>query len=137
MGNFTPIQVPLINGVAYSFAHIETEIAGLSFTGGFKSIKYKRERKREQLRSNSPDPVAQTIGENEYTASAVLYLAWWRALKRTVSATLGPGYGDRAFTIKVSYSADGFDPFQDVIKGCHFDSTSADQTAGPAALERE
>ena len=138
MPGFTPIQVPLINGVAYSFAHIELQIAGLSFTGGFKSIKYERTREREMLYSNSPDPVAQTLGQNKYTCSAVLYLAWWYALKATVQQTLGLGYGDQAFTVNVNYNAPGFfDPFMDSIQGCHFDSTKADQSAGITALERE
>jgi hypothetical protein len=60
MPAFTPILNPLINGVAYSFSHIELEIAGLKMSGGFKEIKYDRKRKRDQLRSNSPDPTAQT-----------------------------------------------------------------------------
>lgn len=136
MANFTPIAVPLINGAAPSFGHIQMEIAGLDFTGGFKSIKYKRERKRDKVMSNSPDPVAQTQGENTYTASAVVYWAWWLALLRTVRAQIGPGYGDITFTTLVSYTPNGFDPSQDVILGCHFDSTDADQSAGTGPLER-
>ncbi len=137
MANFRPIEVPLVNGVVYSFAHIELEIGGLSLTGGFKAIKYSRDRKREKVMSNSPDPVGQTLGENEYTASAVVYLAWWNAIKQTIQATLGAGYGDAAFTILVSYNAEGFDTIQDNLIGCHFDSTKADQSAGISALERE
>lgn len=134
---FTPIQVPLINGVTPSFAHIELVVAGLSFTGGFKSIKYKRTRKREKVMSNSPDPVAHTIGENEYEASAVIWFPWWFALQQTILDTIGPGYGDQAFDVNISYSTPGFDTVQDVLRGCHFDSTSSDHSAGPAPLERE
>jgi hypothetical protein len=136
MPAFTPILNPLINGVAYSFSHIELEIAGLKMSGGFKEIKYDRKRKRDQLRSNSPDPTAQTQGENSYSGSVVVFLAWWLGLKRTIVQQLGKGYGDKAFSVNVSYSAPGFDPFQDVLIGCHFDSTEASQTAGTAPLER-
>jgi hypothetical protein len=137
MSNFVPIEVPLINGVLWSFAHIEVQIAGLSFHGGFKAIKYSRERKREKVYSNSPDPVGQTLGQNEYTGSCTVYLAWWQAMLATVQQTLGPGYGDQAFTVLVSYEAEGFAPIQDVLLGCHLDSTKADQSVGTTALERE
>jgi len=131
------IQVPLINGVVWSFAHVELQIQGLIFTGGFTSIKYKRERKRDQVMSNSPDPVGQTLGENKYSASVTVLLAWWLQLKRTIERQLGAGYGDQAFTMTSSYGHnDALDPFQDVLVGCHFDSTDADQSAGTKALER-
>lgn len=131
-----PIQVPLINGVAYSFAHITLEIAGLEFTGGFKAIKYSRKRNREMVRSNSPDPVAKTLGENEYQASAEVYLAWWYSLLQTIKNDLGSGYGDQSFTVNVSYNNNGFPPFQDVIQNCTFDSTEADNSQGTGALTR-
>jgi hypothetical protein len=134
--NNTPIEVPLVNGVVYSFAHISLEIAGLTFTGGFKSIKYSRKREREMVMSNSPDPVGKTLGENKYAASAEMYLAWWDATMRTIENTLGKGYGDRPFTIFVSYGAVGFNPILDTIVNCTFDSTDADQSAGAGALVR-
>lgn len=131
-----PIAVPLINGVLYSFAHIDLQIAGLEFTGGFKSIKYSRKRNREMVYSNSPDPVGKTLGQNEYSASAEVYLAWWLNTLNTIQSTLGTGYGDQAFDTLVSYNANGFKPFQDVIQNCNFDSTDGDNSAGTSALTR-
>lgn len=131
-----PILVPLTNGVVYSFGHVTLRIAGLEFTGGFKSIKRSRKRKRDMVMSNSPDPVGKTLGENEYQCSAEMYLAWWFALLNTVQQTLGAGYGDQTFTILVSYNANGFTPFQDVILNCTFDSTEADDGTGTQALTR-
>jgi hypothetical protein len=131
-----PIQVPLINGVVYSFGHITLDIAGLEFTGGFKSIKYSRKRTREMVRSNSPDPVGKTLGENEYQASAEVYLAWWQALMNTIQNTLGVGYGDQPFNVFVKYNANGFSPIVDTIINCTFDTTDADQSTGPGALVR-
>ncbi len=132
----TPIQVPLVNGVVWSFAHITLEIAGLEFTGGFKDISYKRERKREIVYSNSPDPVGKTLGQNEYEASAEVYLAWWLATLRAIEANLGPGYGDQSFTTFVKYNAAGFDPFVDEIQNCTFDSTDAKNGVGTGAITR-
>lgn len=131
-----PILVPLTNGVVWSFGHVTLEIAGLQFTGGFKSIKRSRKRSREMVMSNSPDPVGKTLGQNEYQCSAEVYLEWWRALLQTVQQTLGAGYGDQPFTILVSYNANGFQPMQDVILNCTFDSTEADDGVGTQALTR-
>jgi hypothetical protein len=131
-----PIQVPLINGAKWSFQHIELTIANLKFNGGFKAVKYKRERKRDEARSNSPDPVGLTLGENTYTASIVVFPEWWLNLLRTVQNVLGNGYGDQTFTMNVNYGKSVFQPFQDTILGCHFDSTDVDQQAGTAPLER-
>jgi hypothetical protein len=111
-------------------------IAGLEFTGGFKSIKYSRKRNREMVRSNNPDPVGKTLGENEYACTAEVYLAWWFATLNTIQSQLGTGYGDQFFDIKVSYNANGFTPFQDVILGCTFDSTEGDNSQGTGALTR-
>src|SRR5579859_3969276 len=126
------IQVPLINGVLYSFGHTLLRIASLEFTGGFTEINYERTRNREMGYSNNPDPVGKTLGENAYTANAVLYLAWWDALQRK----LGPGYGDVPFQLLVGYSADGLTFIQDVIEGATLDSLKADNKRSPSPLMR-
>jgi hypothetical protein len=131
-----PIAVPLVNGTAWSFARLRIEVAGFKLNGGIKSAKYKRERKRDQVRSNHVDPVAQTDGENSYSGSIEVYAAWWLNLMRTVRTTLGQGYGDVAFNAFISYGPSALDPFQDVLVGCHFDSTDADNSQGTAALVR-
>src|SRR4051812_49243375 len=132
----SPIQVPLTKGAGWSFPHIELKIAGLNFRGGFKAIKYKRERKRDEMRSNSPDPVGLSLGENTYSASLTVWPQWWLNLLRTVQTLVGKGYGDQTFDVFVSFGRSVLDPFQDVIQGCHFDSTDVDHTAGTAPLDR-
>lgn len=131
-----PVAVPLINGAAYSFAHIRLKIAGLEFNGGFKAIKYSRKREREKLESNSPDPVAKSLGMNRYEASVEVYTAWWKVLKDTIKNQIGPGYGDQFFDTFVSYSALGFEPMTDVIVGCTLDTTDIDHSAGIPGLTR-
>lgn len=131
------LAVPLVNGTAWSFAKMRIEVAGFKLNGGISSATYKRERKRDQVRSNHQDPVAQTDGENSYTASIEVYAAWWLNLMRTIRNTLGQGYGDVAFTAFISYGNSVLDPFQDVLIGCHFDSTDADNKTGTAAITRK
>jgi hypothetical protein len=133
----SPIQVPLTNGVVRSFGHVRLQIAGLEFTGGFKSIKRSRKRERELPMSNSPDPIGKTLGENKYQCSVVAYYDWWMNLLLTVQNNLGPGYGDQPFTIYVSYVGFNLVPYTDVILNCTFDSTEADDAAGITALTRE
>lgn len=133
----SPIQVPLTNGVVRSFGHVRMSIAGLEFTGGFKSIKRSRVRDREMVYSNSPDPVGKTLGENKYECSAVVYYDWWANLLQTVQNNLGPGYGDQPFTIYVSYVGANLVTYTDQVLNCTFDSTQADDQQGIAALTRE
>lgn len=133
----SPIQVPLTNGVVRSFGHMRLEIAGLEFTGGFKSFKRSRTRDREYAYSNSPDPVGKTLGENKYEASGVLYFDWWMNLVTTVQTQLGPGYGDAPFIIYCSYIGVNLVTYTDTITGCTIDSTEIDDAQGTAPLVRE
>jgi hypothetical protein len=132
-----PIQVPLTNGVIRSFGHVRLQMAGLEFTGGFKSIKRSRKRSREIVRSNSPDPVGKTLGENEYQCSAGIYYDWWMNMIQQINNNLGPGYGDQPFTIFVSYVGTGLVTYTDTIINCTFDTSEADDQQGNAALIRE
>ena len=133
----TPIQVPLTNGVVRSFGHVRLNIAGLEFTGGFKSIKRSRKREREYPMSNSPDPVGKTLGENKYQCSAVIYYDWWMNMLQTVQNNYGAGYGDQPFTIYISYIGVGLQTFTAQVLNCTFDSTVADDASGITALTRE
>lgn len=137
VAQITPIQVPLTNGVVRSFGHARLQIAGLEFTGGFKSIKRSRKRSREFVRSNSPDPVGKTLGENEYECSCVMYLDWYYNTIATINQNLGPGYADQPFTIFISYVGVGLVPYTDTVLNCTFDEDTGDDTQGIAALSRE
>ena len=128
----SPIMVPLTNGVVRSFGHVRKQIAGIDFTGGFKSIKRSRKRTREDVESNSPDPVGKTLGTNKYACSAVMYLDWYY----NVLTTLGPGYGDIPFLIYISYVGANLVTYTDQVINCTFDNDDGDDTAGTAALTR-
>jgi hypothetical protein len=112
-------------------------MAGMDFTGGFKSIKRSRTRDREMVMSNSPDPVGKTLGENKYQCSAVLYYDWWMNMIQTITSTLGPGYSDQPFNIYITYGGVNLPTYTDQVVNCTFDTTEADDTAGVPALTRE
>ena len=128
----TPIQVPITNGVVRSFGHVRCRIAGIDFTGGFKSIKRSRKRTREDVESNSPDPTGKTLGTNKYECSAVMYVDWYYNVLRT----LGAGYGDIPFLIFISYVGANLVTYTDTVINCTFDGDDGDDQAGNAALTR-
>jgi hypothetical protein len=133
----SPIQVPLTTGVVRSFGHVRLVMAGFEFTGGFKSLKMSRKRSREDVMSNSPDPVGKTLGENKYEASVGLYYDWFMNFIQTIQANLGPGYGDQPFTGYFSYVGANLVPYTDTLINCTIDSTEVSDSAGNAALIRE
>lgn len=128
----TPIQYPLVNGVRHSYSSIELTLNGQIYKG-FKSINYDRVRGRSMARGNSPDPLGKTRGDNEYSADCELFLAEFNLL----ISKLGAGYGDKLFTVTVTYSENGFDTIEDVLLGCSVDSSTASQGQGPDALSRK
>ena len=130
-----PIQVPLTNGFIAGFANVRLEIAGLEFTGGFKSIKRNRKRKRDMVYSNNPDPIGKTLGENSYECSAEIYVAWLYNLIATLQ-NLGIGYADQQFTIFTSYEGKGLQTYTDQILGCTLDDIEGDDKQGTSALTR-
>lgn len=137
MSQIVPISVPLTNGVARSFGHVRLNMGGLDFTGGFQKIARSRTRKREMVMSNSPDPVAKTLGENEYKCSAVLLFDWYMNFIQTIQNTFGPGYGDQPFTIFITYVGANLVPYTDIIIGCTIDTTEASDESGSKQLTRE
>lgn len=136
----TQLTMPLINGLRHGFSSAEINVAGIIIVG-IKSINYSRKRTRTMVRGNHPDPIAQTRGENEYSADIEVYLAEYNLLQQTLmglaSGTNGAGYGDVPFTIRVTYGENGFDTITDEIIGCNLDSAEAALAQGPDALTRK
>jgi hypothetical protein len=128
----TPLQYPLLNSVRHSFASVEFKFNGLVYVG-VASMNYKRTRSRGLVRGPHPDPLAKTIGENEYAADCELYLAEWNLFQRN----LGPGYGDVFFTAACTYSSNGFDMISDTILGCTMDTTEIALAKGTDGLSRK
>ena len=131
-----PLIYPLIRGKRHGFANITGIFAigtGTKLQMFFKSINYGRTRSRGLVRGNHPDPIAKTIGENEYKASVEIAVAEYRLL----IATLGAGYGDVSFDLFVTYGLDGFETVTDEILGCTLDDDDSSNGQGPDALIRK
>lgn len=118
------IPYPLINGFRHSGNSIEVDLGGSRFRG-FKTIDYDRTRSRSTVWGNHPDPIGKTRGKNEYKASCELYLAEWHAW----ITSLGTGYGDKAFTVTVTYVEGGFDTITDILSGCTIDSVAGSHSS--------
>lgn len=127
----SPIPYPLVQGVRHGFSNIELKMKDQLFVG-FKSINYSRTRTRGLVRGNHPDPIGWTQGDNEYKASCEIYLAEWNLFQQL----LGPGYGDVAFSVLVTYGATGFDTITDELIGCHMDTSDVSNSQGTDALSR-
>lgn len=128
----TPIQFPLINGVRHSLNSLEFKANGRIYIG-FKSLNYTRKRNRALVRGNSPDPLAKTRGENEYSADCEMFLAEFNLMQ----SDLGPGYGDIPFIVYATWTENGFDTITDILKGCNLDSTEANNSQGPDPTVRK
>ncbi len=130
------LQYPLIRGRRHGFASIVAVfqlLDGKTVQMFIKSVNYGRTRSRGLVRGNHPDPIAKTIGENEYKCSVEMALAEYRLLV----AELGPGYGDVTFSLFVTYGENGFETVTDSILGCTLDDDDASNAQGPDALMRK
>lgn len=126
------LQFPLINGLRHSFSSMkfvfsstdEYEVPDIKIF--LKSIDYERTRDRGEVRANHPDPIAKTLGENSYSASMEIYRAEWNL----ILSTYGEGYGDRTFSVLVTWGLNGFETVTDELIGCHFDSSGSGGAQG-------
>lgn len=133
----SPLTLPLINGVRHNASNVEIKVANLIIIG-VKSVNYSRKRTRAQVRGFHPDPLAQTLGENEYTADLEMFFAEYMLLQNTLlQLNGGKGYGDITFDVLCTYGANGFDTVTDTIRGCNLDSVETGLAQGPDAITRK
>ena len=135
----TPLTYPFTRP-AVSFGHIQMLLAGfpiMAFTG----ITYGRVRSREMLYGPNADPLGKSLGTNAYKCSLELYFSQFnQAISQLVLAgAIDPTvtYGDFQFDINVTYNAPGFGVVTDIIAGCTWDSSEADNPQSNAALKRK
>jgi hypothetical protein len=96
------MEFPAINGYAPSWASVECGIAG-DITPLIKEIKYSNKRDRGMGRGSSGRKVLRTKGDDDPSASMVLYKGAWD----TLVEKLGDGFQDVEFPITVSYTENG------------------------------
>jgi hypothetical protein len=126
------LPYPLINGFEFSFASIELKFAlpsGLIIVKAVKSANYSAPTEIMKLWGTHPEPIAQTIGKQDYEADVELYFS---AAVLQLQAGLGPGWSQIFFDMHVTYQTPGnFPLITDIIRGCRL--TSPEQGAGMTA----
>lgn len=123
---------PYTDGARHSFPSIEAKFSDKIFF--IHAINYSRERSRQLIMLNHSDPVGKTRGSNAYKADAEMLLAEYEALKTALG---GPGYGDKSFTVVVTYTETGLDTVTDTLIGCTLDSTDSSNAQGDDATMRK
>ncbi len=105
------MEFPLVNGIAYGWAEVVLNVAGLLIRG-VKAINYSESVERGKVRGTSQRKLALTSGEHDAEGDLELYMADWYDLL----LALGDGYMTRTFAISVSY-ANGTDVRTDELTG--------------------
>jgi len=93
------MDYPQINSVAYGWAEVVLNVAGLSIRG-VKAINYSESVERGKVRGTSQRKLALTSGEHDAEGDLELYMADWYDLL----IALGDGYMMVPFAISVSYT---------------------------------
>ena len=123
------ISYPLTDGADFSFASVEFNANGQTFTA-VDEITFGRKRNRDMNRGVHPDPLSKTTGENEYEASATVKVAefvLWRS-------QLGQGYGDIFFSATVILNSPALGTTETVLVGCSLDEETWNMKSGPAGI---
>lgn len=130
-----PVQFPLVNGKAHSFASItakaDTESGEESFSA-IQSINYKSSKTHGVVRGNSQNVLGRTRGQREYTADMEVLRIEWESFRDKLMEGKGPevGFGDIPFTIQVQYQEEGLPTYTDSIEQCLIDDLDASNTQG-------
>ena len=93
------MDYPLINLLAYGWAEVVLNVAGLLIRG-VKAINYSESVERGKVRGTSQRKLALTSGEHDAEGDIELYMADWYDLL----TALGDGYMMVPFAISVSYT---------------------------------
>lgn len=114
-----------INGQVYSFASIESTVAGLSFEN-IKEINYKSSLDKGVRRGRSGKKTGRTRGDEDHEGDITLP----KEDSVLLLQELGDDAGHQSFTISVSY-ANGTDPvITDTLEGVEIDEIDAQNAQG-------
>jgi hypothetical protein len=135
---------PNVNGVEYSWSHIEVTLPGAFPTpiAGISSVKYSDQTERELVRGAGQ--VARGFSAGEYSVdSCSIACTWgdWRErilpALQALAANQGLGVYDLAFTMLVSYEKPSGTIITDRIEGCRVKKIAAEHETGAAGLKTE
>lgn len=111
------MNVPLINGINYSWASVSLILFGVP-VAGITKINYNRKQKKENNYGAGPYPVSRGYGNYEYDGSIELYIDEW---KRIIAAA--PNRDPLQippFDIQVIFQGTGLTPDKDVLRSVEF-----------------
>jgi hypothetical protein len=140
-----PLQYPLINGFAPSWASIEAkpQILGgapLPVLQTIQSIDYEPGNNSKEVRGTNPNPLAVTRGEISNTGKfkILLYeLNQFLLALAAVDPTGNGAYGDVFFDLQVQYAESGGPIITDSLRGCRIYKVSQSSSIGPDAIVKE
>ena len=131
-----PLQYPLVNGFAYSWASVEFKFAGSPIIT-IQSIDYKISNEAKQLYGTNPNPLATTRGKITNSAKCKILLAEGQALISALGQADPTGnnaYGDIFFDTNVTYAEAGNNVISDTLRYCRIYSFDQASAEGPEAI---
>lgn len=126
----TTPKYPLVNGVRYSFASIEFNIAGKIILG-MKEIAYTETLEQGELRGTGSQVLGRTAGDYSVESSCTMY----REEFDDLLDTLGEGYLRKSFDVTVTYADEGAPTKTDKLVGCRIKSIEQSNSQGTDGLE--
>lgn len=126
----TTPKYPLVNGVRYSFASIEFNIAGKIILGA-KEIAYTEALEPGEVRGTGSQVLGRTAGDYSVEGSCTLYREEWDDLLDT----LGEGYLRKSFDVTTTYADEGAPTKTDKLVGCRIKSVEQSNSQGTDGLE--
>lgn len=126
-----PGQIPLINGVNYSWANISLILFGTPIVG-IVAISYKRKQSKKNNYGAGQQPVSRGYGDYEYEGSIELYMDTWKAIiagsPNRDPMLIAP------FDIPVTFGGTGVSSTKDVLRACEFTEDDMDSKSGDTRI---
>lgn len=130
-----PVQFPLVNGKAHSFASItikaDTDSGEESFSAA-QAINYKTSKTHGIVRGNSQDILGRTKGQRENTGDIEVLRIEWESFKDKLmqGKDANVGFGDVMFGIQVQYQEEGLPTYTDELEHVLIDDLDMSNTQG-------
>lgn len=137
-----PLQYPLVNGFAPSWASIEfrPQVLGgapLPVVQTIQSIDYSVKNNSKEVLGTNPNPISVTRGQIANTAKCKMLLYEMNQFLLALAAVdiTGLGaYGDVFFDVQVQYAETGGPIITDTLHGCRVYDVSQTSSVGPDAI---
>ena len=130
------VAYPLINGVRYDYSSIEIKFNGNTYRG-VKEVAYNETLEPSKVYGTSAEILGATRGVYDCSGSVTMYKSDARALREALVGAGQNGWGEKAFDIVVTFSANGEAVQTDQLIGVRLKGRDASHSQGPDALEEK